>query len=135
MPRSAELQEALSRVLSFHWFFTDQVQTWNCSHISGREARMEVILFESGDDPTTAPVCIHRLSLPEAWLKHFPQHNLPPLSTVKAVQSLAATPQDLYFEGYCPESPLPPAADRILCILSALPMTRILFTGASSIVS
>jgi len=76
--------------------------TWNRSRGSGREARLEVVPFESGDDPTTAP------------------HNLPPLSTVKAVQNLAAAPRDLYFEGYYPESPLPPAADRIPRILAAL---------------
>jgi len=104
----------------FYWLFTDQAQTWNRSRGSGREARLEVVPFESGDDPTTAPVCVHHTFLPEAWLKCFPQHNLPPLSTVRAVQNLAAAPRDLYFQGYYPEAPLPPAADRIPRILTAL---------------
>jgi len=74
--------------------------TWNRSRGSGREARLEVVPFESGDDPTT--------------------HGLPLLSTVKAVQNLAAASRDLYFEGYYPDIPLPPVPDRIPRILAAL---------------
>lgn len=43
---------------SFCWFFTDQMQTWNRSSGSGREASLEVVPFVSGDDPTKAPVSI-----------------------------------------------------------------------------
>ena len=39
---------------------------------------------------------------------------------VKAVQNLAAASRDLYFEGYYPDIPLPPVADRIPRILAAL---------------
>lgn len=41
-------------------------QTWNRSRGSGREARLEVVPFESGDDPTT--VCIHCPSVSLFWL-------------------------------------------------------------------
>lgn len=45
-------------ILSFHWFLTGQMQTWNRSRASGRDSELELVPFKSGDDPTTIPVRI-----------------------------------------------------------------------------
>ena len=84
------------------------------------EPCLEVVSFASGDHPTAAPVCVFNSFLHDVWLKQLSQHNLPPLSTVNEVQNLAATPRDSYFAGYYPGEPLPPVADRISRILTAI---------------
>ena len=38
------------------WFLTDTMQTRNGSAGTGRDARLEVVPFANGDDPTRAPV-------------------------------------------------------------------------------
>ena len=67
--RMAAIVESL--IPSFHWLLTDQMQTWNCSCGSGKDSRLEVVPFVSGDDPTTAPVCILNACLCNALLKTF----------------------------------------------------------------
>ena len=42
----------------FQWFLTNQMQTWNWSSGSGRDSNLEIVPFWSGEDPTTAPVCL-----------------------------------------------------------------------------
>ena len=44
---------------SFHWFLTDQMQTWNHSCGSGPDAQLVVVPFVSGEDPTKPPVSIY----------------------------------------------------------------------------
>jgi hypothetical protein len=54
--RMAAIVESL--IFFFQWFLTDEMQTWNRSLGSGKDTRVEVVLFPSGEDPTTAPVCL-----------------------------------------------------------------------------
>jgi hypothetical protein len=53
--RMAAVVECL--IPSFYWVFTDEMQSWNNSRGSGRDARLEVVPFVSGEIPTSAPVC------------------------------------------------------------------------------
>lgn len=78
----------------------------------GKTAQLKVVPFQSGNDPTKAPVCI-------AMLKHSSQHNLPFLSAVRRVQTLSAIHRDTYYAGYYPGL-LPPVAERIQDILTAI---------------
>jgi hypothetical protein len=49
---------AIVKSPSFHWFLADQMQTWNHSCGSGPDAKLVVVPFCSGEDPTKAPVSI-----------------------------------------------------------------------------
>ena len=42
----------------FPWCFNDKWQLWNKNIGSGGTARLEVMPFVNGEDPTTHPVCI-----------------------------------------------------------------------------
>jgi hypothetical protein len=48
---------------SFHWFLTNQMQTWNHSCGLGRDSEVEIVALKSGDDPTKPPVCVLNFSL------------------------------------------------------------------------
>jgi hypothetical protein len=48
---------------SFHWFLTNQMQTWNRSCRSGRDSDVEIVALKSGDNPTKPPVCVLNFSL------------------------------------------------------------------------
>lgn len=63
------------------------MQRWNQSHGSGKDTSLELVPFESGEDPTAAPVCLLNSSFHDARLKYLSQHNLPVLSTVEVVRA------------------------------------------------
>jgi hypothetical protein len=47
----------------FHWFLTNQMQTWNRSCRLGRDSEVEIVALKSGNDPTKPPVCVLNFSL------------------------------------------------------------------------
>jgi hypothetical protein len=59
--RIAAIVECL--VPSFHWFLTNQMQTWNRSCGSGRDSEVEIVALKSGDDPTKPSVYVPNFSL------------------------------------------------------------------------
>jgi hypothetical protein len=50
LPKSTGLWPLLSD-LFVHWFLTDQMQGWNLTHASGRDAPLMVVPFVGGADP------------------------------------------------------------------------------------
>jgi hypothetical protein len=59
--RIAAIVECLT--FFFHWFLTDQMQTWNHSCGLGRDSEVEIVALKSGDDPIKPPVCVLNFSL------------------------------------------------------------------------
>lgn len=94
---------------------------WNRQAGSGSTARLEVVPFPNGDDPTAPPVRILISLSIEFLLKTFSQHNLTRLDTPSRVRNLNAPTRDAYFQGYFPGVPLPaPPGERPALILKAI---------------
>jgi hypothetical protein len=93
---------------------------WNRGAGSGRDAVLEVVLFPGGDDPTREPVSQTIYFLITQPFKNISQHNLPPLLTRRAVETLRSEARNQYWLGYHPGQTPPPPAERITGILKAL---------------
>lgn len=91
------------------------MQNWNHASSGGKDAPLEIVLLPNGQDPTRPPVGINHYCL-------FPiteniQHNLPALTSVRALDQLGHVLRDQYHAAYypnppAPDDPAPNAAER-----------------------